>query len=328
MIQPVRFFRGSDPEGFLAMGGKVIGSEKVIPAQGLGHSSKVVRDGVQFELNPQARSSFRELAYEVSECFRLLRETMSKYPGVEVSWDGVVEVSQTELATLSKKSRELGCQPSKNIYGDFPITVSGTAYPMRSAGGHMHFGLFPTSIYDGKGQDERVRLIQALDYLVGNTGVLFDRDARAAERRQNYGRAGEYRYPKYGAEYRTLSNFWLRNYTLASLMWSMAALAVGVVETSITSDTDYAESLFESVDVRKVRQAIDQNDANLAWTNFKDMLWLIKQYVPEEAGFGVHAGNVERVIQFADEVQTKGLSKVFPEDPVWHWITKKFVDFS
>lgn len=327
MLQIVPFFKGCDPEGFLSQKGVVLGSERFIPEHGLGYGSKVVRDGIQFEMNPQARNTVRELGEQLSVCFKLLRDRLNGFPGVDVDWRGLVEVSQTELNALSKKSRELGCQASKNIYGNFPIKVSGSTYPLRSAGGHMHFGLLTTHIYDGKGQDERSVLVQALDYLVGNTGVLFDRDPGAKERRRNYGRAGEYRYPKYGMEYRTLSNFWLRNYTLTSLMWGFAEIAVAVVEASIVGEVDYAGSLFDSVEVSRIRQAIDTNDVEIARENFGKIMWLIEDYVSDKAGFVVHKNNLVNVLRLSYNIQEHGIEKAFVVNPTWHWITKKFEDF-
>ena len=44
------------------------------------------------------------------------------------------------------------------------------------------------------------------DILLGLPSVLLDPDER---RKQLYGKAGAMRFKKYGAEYRTLSNFWL-----------------------------------------------------------------------------------------------------------------------
>jgi len=46
------------------------------------------------------------------------------------------------------------------------------------------------------------------DYLLGVWSVLHDTDMR---RRELYGAAGAYRPKKYGVEYRTMSNFWLRS---------------------------------------------------------------------------------------------------------------------
>jgi hypothetical protein len=328
MLTLPTYMRGSDPEGFFVQMGRIVGSERVIPAEGLGYSSKVVQDGVQYELNPQAGLTFREHAGYIAYCFDQARIAVAKRPGIQFCWNTLVEVERDELDQLSLKARELGCQPSDNIYGTRPITVNVKEYRKRSAGGHMHFGLIGgTHIYDARLEDERKKLILLLDQFVGNTGVLFDRAEGAVERRENYGRAGEFRTQPHGVEYRTLSNFWLKHYTLASLMWGMADIAVAALEASIVGEIDFFTSIQENIDQAKVVRAIDQNDPVLAWNNLKDLMWLIKDYVPANAGFTVHSGNILKVMDLADEVQDLGIDWVFKENRVWHWVSKKFEDF-
>ena len=47
-----------------------------------------------------------------------------------------------------------------------------------------------------------------MDYTLGLDSLLLDSDTR---RRSMYGRAGSFRFKEYGIEYRTLSNFWIKN---------------------------------------------------------------------------------------------------------------------
>src|SRR5689334_21193169 len=126
---------GADPELFLQENGKIIGSERVIP-DGKGYGIFVVRDGIQVELNPIPsgygdRSSFQT---SVAYAFHSLNTILMSYPNVSVCWDTLVEVDQSELDALSPETRLLGCQPSQNTYGEFPITVDPLTYRKRSAG--------------------------------------------------------------------------------------------------------------------------------------------------------------------------------------------------
>lgn len=293
---------GADPELILMRDGKPIGSERVIPDL----TGLVVRDGFQVEFNPPASNSPSILGSWIQQAFIRLDTLVKAHPGVEVSFEPVVKVDPAEMAQLSDRSRILGSDPSKNVYGVKPILVDGETYPFRSAAGHFHFGL------KGDLFDERVKLISWLDVFLGNTCVLVDRHPLAAQRRENYGRAGEYRIPNYGVEYRTPSNFWLRNYTLLDFCLGFANIAVEVVENSINGG-DLESRLIDVVDIGRVVKAIDTNDINLAWDNFKDLskLGMFNRWP------------LPQLLDWFEKVEAKGLEVMFPEDPVQHWIRGK-----
>lgn len=234
---------GCDPELFIqAPDGIIIGSEKVIPFEGIsqeytqspsvhnGQTFKtVVRDGVQIELHPQPDTCRARMSNQISDIFRNLSKTL-KERGLKVCFEPVVEVSEQEFATLSHECKEFGCEPSFNYYDkDASITVDPQEYRIRAAGGHLHFDLSQSQVI----LDARKEFVPVLDILVGNTCVMLDRHPLIAERRKVYGRAGEYRLPKYGLEYRTLSNFWLKNYRLMSFVFGMSRLAFNLWRSSI-----------------------------------------------------------------------------------------------
>lgn len=301
---------GCDPELFVKKDGKVIGSEKVVPAT----KSIVVRDGVQVEFNPPGSMTTSILGGWISQCFRNLVQMTQAQPGVEISFDQVVEVERAELDSLDPAARVLGCSPSFNVYGSKPIGLSDeerAAYLTRSAGGHLHFGL------KGDLFDERVRLVNWLDVFVGNTCVLIDREPKAALRRKHYGRAGEYRIPNYGLEYRTLSNFWLRNYALLDLVERLAAIAVKVVDDALDGGT-WETQLIDVVDPAKIVEAIDTNNLDLAWANFKAV---------SSVGLFQSFGLVS-LMKFFERVEKNGLAKEFPEDPIEHWCRGKQKTFN
>lgn len=215
MLELDKVIIGADPEGFFSKDGVIVGSEKVIPKKGLfaRYQTKpvVVRDGVQFELNPLAAWNISDLRTSIANGMTLLAKQLTELDNnVVVDWRGLVEVGESELASLSSDTRLLGCNPSLNIYEEWAITVDPLTYRKRSAGGHLHFGLNQLNAHKNFYTD-RGGIVPYLDIFVGNTLVMLDRDPGAAERRENYGRAGEYREPEHGLEYRTPSNFWLRH---------------------------------------------------------------------------------------------------------------------
>lgn len=331
---------GADPEVFLKREGKVIGSERVIPEEGLraGDTAwlphKIVRDGIQVEFNPYPNGGRTEAFQEgMNRMLQKLKNHLKEHPGVEISYDLTVEVPAEEFAGLSEKSRELGCQPSENWYGPNPIKVDRFTYPFRSAGGHLHFGLpywaLPDSRYF-KFEDIRRRLPPLFDIFIGNTCVLIDRDPMAAFRRENYGRAGEYRLPDHGIEYRTLSNFWLLSPTLMDLVFSLGKVAFQVLSTTVNptvarfSLADVEGELAEYIPgkgIKKFERAINKNDAKAALKNLLTIKPFIDKY-GEENAWPIHAKNFDKFMKFVQVVQKEGLRTFFQDDPVTAWGSK------
>lgn len=326
MLKRAELTYGCDPEGFFTRGGSIIGSEKVIPEAGL--RKVVVRDGVQWELNPAPSLNLSTLGQSISNAFRMMVGRLRECQGVEVCFDGTVEVTRAELDSLTPKSRVLGCQVSKNVYGSKPILVDVDTYRKRSAGGHMHFGLNRVSelFSPFSGIDFRSSIVPPLDVFVANTLVLIDRDPNAAERRENYGRAGEYRDDKsYGLEYRTPSNFWLRNYTLMDLAYGMAAFAISMLHRTYTGD-NIEQELIDVIQIDKFIEAIDRNDFDLALNNFRTIEPFLRKYSNES--FPLHAGNIETFINFAHAVNQNRIETFFPEPVMEHWVRGTQRDFA
>lgn len=334
LITRAELWFGADPEIFLTSNGQVVGSERAIPKDGIAtnefsgvHSSgvaKLVRDGVQVELNLPATKCREWLALEIQMAFRTLRGHLQKMADenkkFEVSFTQVVEVSQEELKALTPLSRRLGCQPSFNWYSPAAtIGVNPDTYTKRSAGGHLHFGL-PQDL-----MHVRSRLAPISDVLIGNTSVLIDRDPNAAERRKVYGRAGEFREPRHGFEYRTLSNYWLRSKELVGLVTGLMRLAVFVLDTSVAKDGWPAdEALMELVSLRDVEKAINENNLDLARANFEGVKVFLQKHLPKSST-GKHmevsldGDKLPAFEKFIRGIDEGGLERWFPTSPYEHW---------
>ena len=340
---------GCDPELFIESGGQIVESSTVVEEGGIRlgtyNNSKIVRDGVQVELNPEAGPCRAELGNEISRLFRKLRDTL-RSAGAQPSFKSVITLSDVEMERLSDASKVLGCARSKNLYNQRSSVNVGKDFRTRSAGGHIHLGVhhnLGVDLLKLPKWDER--LVALLDILVGNTCVLIDRDPMAAERRKTYGRAGEYRLPTFGLEYRVLSNFWLRAYPLMSFVTGMSRLAVNILVGSALRDIqmknlphpDYVSSLLTYDHVPKVpldwdwetellsvtsplkiRKAINTNDLTLAQENWKGVKNFIDQYVIDSY-YPLNYGNMEAFEYFAQMVQEKGLEYWFPNDPMTEW---------
>lgn len=333
---------GCDPEFFFEQDGQVIGAEKVIgeklPASQYAGSANngFVMDGVQIELNPPAGHCREGLAGNIAAAFRALKLHLATRPEIKATFTTCINLTKKELDSLSDAAKALGCAPSLNrADSKAAVTVNGATSLKRSAGGHIHLGLSSRLQRDGV----RERLVDLLDILVGNTCVLLDRDPHAADRRKTYGRAGEYRLPKHGLEYRVLSNFWLRSYPLMSFVMGAARNCCIIMEHACqVEDTKNFEKngsdyrlyawnpeaeilrLIGGEDgLKLVRKAINTNDYDLALANFNRIRPFIEKHL--KGYTGLHPEMFPNFDTFHSLVKKKGIEAFFPTDPLTHWTT-------
>lgn len=139
---------------------------------------------------------------------------------------------ETELK--DEAAFEFGCSPDYNawerVINDKPV-ISNPQF--RSCGGHIHVGFVEGSDYkflsNPDDLDSKARLIKVMDCIHGLLSVFLDKNEGATERRKLYGGAGCFRPTSYGVEYRTLSNFWIKDNTLISLMYHLTKDALRLV---------------------------------------------------------------------------------------------------
>ena len=320
---------GADPEFFLTRNKKIIGSEKVIPKEGITVNTspdcKIVIDGVQAELNPRAFACRAYLGNEISACFKALDKELKKKRNVKVDFSQLISISDKELKSLDKKSRQFGCAPSSSAYDKkSEIAIKDASkYPYRAAGGHIHIG--PNQYQEVSNAIKTPeRLARMYDIIVGNTCVLIDRDPGNIERRKVYGKAGEFRTPKHGIEYRTPSNFWLRDYVLMSFVTGLMRFATSIVARS-TETNDYEKAILAKVNMRRITKAINENNLRLAKLNFHRIIPILKEITRsaynddpwrDSETHTLGCANIDEFLYFAQ----KGLDHWFKDDPMKHWI--------
>lgn len=350
------YTQGCDPEIFLArIVGRVrrrksiVGSEVVVPevgliAESLGYGGKVTRDGVQVEINPKSSSCRQTLSGNISHTLKALKSQLDAHNDqrkdrIVVDFSQMVKPTKGDLLKMSPDCRRLNCLPSENVYGRAKVEKNGETYLFRSAGGHLHFG---GDYFQHSTRQEYINpahAVKTLDLFSGITGVLLDRNPLNAKRREVYGRAGEYRLPPHGLEYRTLSNFWLRHYVTVSMVFALARQGLTLAGlasipkqymTSFTRDGNYwlnADEMLATVDWAKVEKAINTND----WEMAKDLYERhLRPYFEQiHTNVGVEATNVRAMDFFIDAVRkaelagaSDPLQKWFPIDPWTYWTTQ------
>jgi hypothetical protein len=337
-------YLGCDPEFFFLKNGRVIGSERVLSVDGeeyegrWGRAGKMIIDGVQAEINPIPDTCRQTLSYRIGSAFEKTKELMEAHKDakeLEISIDPLVPITPAELGDLSDKAKFFGCTPSKNIYDEkniMPIQDSSKYY-FRSAGGHIHLGC--SNVAEAHKNAENI--VKMLDILVGNTCVLVDRHEGNVERRKLYGRAGEYRTPKHGIEYRTPSNFWLENYIMTSFVFGLARLSMRIMDSSNFKQAEYdengnhngefktlpdfAQEIFDAVDQEKIREAINNNDAVLAMENFKKIIPILERIVPSNMReYVLDVNSIPQFLHFVKKGKEYFFGKVSSSKVIANWI--------
>jgi hypothetical protein len=148
---------------------------------------------------------------------------------------------------------QLGCAPSKNVYGLEPIAglKDGRQLPFRCAGGHMHFSC---QLGTPKVEEE---IVKSFDALLGVALVSLFEPLDNPVRRSQYGRAGEYRTPAHGIEYRVPSNAWLCHPGIANLVFNLGRQVLKFAQAGLRAG-------LHSYSEQKVQDIINGCDAPAA----------------------------------------------------------------
>jgi hypothetical protein len=253
---------GADPEFLFEKKGKVVESSKAIkgPKVEDGRSGFIIRDGYQGEFNPYrdtCRQMFaRNLEYAVSRVNDM---------GYKVRIGAGHWVPESEFANLTKESKEFGCVPSENAYGESGVGADPKTYMFRPLGGHIHLSL------NDRLQAKPGRLVRLLDIFVGLPSVAFDQDPLQVERRKHYGRAGEFRIKSYGIEYRTLSNFWLSHYVYLSMVYGLARQALSILAYK-DAEVDGIFKLFADGEVEEIINSNNKEKAIEAFGRLRPVI--------------------------------------------------------
>lgn len=268
---------GSDPEIFIVRGAK----KELLPAfqflpdkqeaaklRGYNHAY-AYRDGFAAESWVQAVGCHGYLIDYIRNGLGAIRSAARKHDRTaELSLQGTFAIPDEIMTKATDDQVALGCMPSKNAYGDRPaLPTDGKALPLRFAGGHMHFGLFK------KDEAILINMVKAADIISALPAVAIFNGIDQPARRAYYGRAGEFRTPAHGLEYRVLSNAWLGHPSVAHLMFNLtrAALKVGMC--------GYQDKM--GLKEEEVREIINYNDVERArkWAlNNVEFLGLLLNY--------------------------------------------------
>lgn len=250
---------GWDPEIFVEDGlGTMIPAFNFLPSKDKGIATGMgtaYYDGFQAEFTTKPDNCHGYgIDYLRAGLQTVLQQARKYNPKAKLSLKSVYRIPEPILASASDDHVALGCKPSKNAYGNPPFQPEDCRMlPYRVAGGHIHFAsLFNTD-------EEVVKAVKAMDIFLAIPCVAIFDGVDDPLRREFYGRAGEFRRPKYGVEYRTLSNAWLCDPKLCHGIMDMARRAkaaasyAGDLAALLGEKEEHIQEIINYCDVKAAR---------------------------------------------------------------------------
>lgn len=176
----------------------------------------VQEDNVLAEFNIDPASTKLEFVGNINVVMRQLRG-MLKARGLRPVY--LASHSFKPEVLSHPKAWLFGCDPDFNAWLDGEVNIAPYSVNpyLRTAGGHIHVG------WDNPTEQERLNVIRWMDLFIGVPSIILDSDIT---RRELYGKAGAYRPKSYGAEYRVVSNFWIKSPALMRWVYDMTKRAV------------------------------------------------------------------------------------------------------
>ena len=228
-------------------------------------------DGFQGEFNTLKSTCLETLHWSVTKALYATMKILVN-SAQRVTPKPTFYVPQTELKLCDEQYIKLGCKPSLSAYGQPPLPEDLDPFKVsiRSAGFHFHFGHPFLTLCDPSVLDTIVTL---MDVIGGITSVAIFAGIDDPRRRQYYGKAGEYRRPKHGLEYRVLSSAIFSHPTYFYLFGELLRFAIDIV----LQDIDYTEIRLPRNEIQSIINTNDVGKANIFVK--KRMIPFMKKYL-------------------------------------------------
>ena len=251
---------GADPEVFVSNEAGVVCSgygmiegtkDKPFPIK---HGAVQV-DGMALEFNITPASNEAQFVTNITSVMEQLRGMLPKHHVLEII--PVANFDPEYFSLQPKEARELGCTPDFNAYTGEVNPSPNATLPTRTAAGHVHIGWIEG---DDNGEDHFEtcrRVVQQLDYCLGLPSLLLDPDKG---RRRMYGKAGAFRPKQYGVEYRTLSNFWIKNEKTMRFVYNQIVKGIDDFVDGLYYDEVYPG--MAQVLINNPKTSVDNNELN------------------------------------------------------------------
>lgn len=243
---------GADPEVFLknVINGEIVSAEGLIGGtkeQPLAITKKghnVQEDNVMAEFCIPPASNQDDFFHSINFMINYLRANTPTELDVAILPSARLDKKYLK----SKQALTFGCDPDFNAH-TYSINESpDSKSDLRTAGGHIHVG------YQSPDEETSVQIIRNMDLYLGLPSIIMDSDS---ERRKMYGKAGAFRMKAYGVEYRTLSNFWLKDEEHIKWAYNNTLLAVKDTFNGKYLDDKLADDVVDAINNNDVASAAE-----------------------------------------------------------------------
>lgn len=252
-----KFMLGADPELFMvdAAGalvssiGRIGGTKENPKPLPIGEGFAVQEDNVAVEYNIPPGMSRLEFRSNISKAMSYLSDTISQS---NLKFSTKASASWPPGQLRSPQARTFGCDPDFNAWAKGAVNPKPRAADknLRSCGGHLHIGTMDKIRFESP--EHLWKFIKMMDLFLAVPATLMDTDET---RKELYGKAGAFRYKPYGAEYRTLSNFWVHEPRLCDWAWDSTERAM---------DAWYNNKIDPDEDGDLIQLAVNKNNKDIA----------------------------------------------------------------
>ncbi len=281
------------------------GYHTVNPEEEYGHGNDLYWDGFQAEFTTSASHCMGWHGDSLQAGLKGLYKLAKKFnKNARLSIKTVMDIPLKALKDAPPECVAFGCNPSLNAYGMKGLEAPGIAINYRSAGGHVHLGIGKRT------PEEYVKIVKAMDAILGVAGVSMCAKYDDPRRRIMYGLAGEYRTPPHGLEYRVLSNAWLFHPVIANIVFDLARTACMFGLKDLLKHWQATEQ--ETIDCINTCDAVKAREI---LTRNKDLLLKL---------LNVKLGNMD-CSKYAYKAIIEGMESIIadPSDIVGNWGLKK-----
>lgn len=270
------FSTGSDPEMFVVdKQGIVIPAFDFLSAESTinksvysGSGYKVPYfDGFQAEFNISPNACHANVGDSLrGGLYNLFVAAKNHNEDATLTYKSVIEVPEEIMERCTAKQVGLGCNPSLNAYNTEGLYVEDPrSLPIRFAGCHIHFAL-PT---EKRAIAEIIRRVKTIDRIAGPIMTCLLQGIEDPRRRAFYGRAGEYRTPAHGMEYRVPSSTALCHPIVAHLVFDMVRFAKQFAETGheklwqMPGGDEQAQDILNNYNIPEAKRILRLNESLL-----------------------------------------------------------------
>jgi hypothetical protein len=243
---------------FLERNGEIISAEGLIggtkeePKAISRKGHYIQEDNIMVEYNIPPVESAEDFVLENKYVLDFLQVMASLQGNATLNFSASAEVDEKYLQT--EQAKKFGCEPDYNVWERCPNDSPCSTTNLRTCGGHIHIG------YNDPDMETNERIIKAMDAVLGVASVLLDPDDR---RKEMYGKAGAFRFKDYGVEYRSLSNFWLRDEDSMAWVFNETAKAIDLVNSGIVDEISetFGQQIQEVINTNNKQMAQDLQQA-------------------------------------------------------------------